>query len=141
MRKASRERAGASRFMRPALVGVSVATVASGGVQMLAPGMMLGKLDASQSEADRQLFATIGMFMVVMGGLLLDDLARHDDDPTVLLWAALQKLGAAGAVAIGVKRHVFAGRALMVAGFDVASGFGCLAYRSKVRRRHAGASS
>jgi hypothetical protein len=123
-----------ARFLRPALVAISAATVASGGLQIVAPGFVLKQLDASRADTDRHLFATVGMFMVVVGGLLLHDLIRHDDDPTVLLWAGLQKVGAAGAVAIGVKRHVFARQALAVAGFDALSGLGCLAYRTRVRR-------
>jgi hypothetical protein len=134
MRKAKPNPPGG--FVRTALVGVSVATVGSGAFQMVAPGFVLKQLNVPQSDADRHLFATVGMFMVVMGGLLLQDLVHHEDDPTVLLWAALQKFGAAGAVAIGVKRGVFASRALAVAGFDAASGLGCLAYRARVRRGH-----
>jgi hypothetical protein len=122
-----------SRLLRQALLGISVTTVASGGLQMAAPGFVLKQLDASRADTERQLFATVGMFMVVVGGLLIHDLVRHEDDPTVLLWAGLQKVGAAGAVAIGVKRQVFARRALAVAGFDAISGLGCLAYRARIR--------
>jgi len=121
--------------VRKGLVLISVATVASGGAQMVAPGFVLKQLDASASETDRHLFATIGMFMVVVGGLLLQDLVKREDDPTVLLWAGLQKLGAAGAVVVGVRRRVFASRALAVAGFDALSGVGCLAYRRRTLRR------
>ena len=120
-----------SRWIRRSLVGISVATVASGGLQMVAPGLVLGQLDAEQTSTDRHLFATVGMFMVVVGGLLFSDLVHHEDDPTVLLWAGLQKLAASGAVGIGVQRRVFAPRALAVAGFDALSGLGCLAYRSR----------
>ncbi|MDQ1394383.1 MAG: hypothetical protein QOF30_3360 [Acidimicrobiaceae bacterium] len=122
------------RLLRQALLGISVATVASGGLQIVAPGLVLRQLDAARADTDRHLFATVGMFMVVVGGLLAHDLVRHDDDPTVLLWAGLQKVGAAGAVAIGVRHGVFARRALAVAGFDAISGLGCLAYRTRVRR-------
>lgn len=121
--------------LRTALVWVSVATVASGGAQMVAPGFVLGRLDATDSPTDRHLFATIGMFMVVVGGLLFQDLLRNEDDPTVLVWAGLQKLVAAGAVAVGVRRRIFSSRALAVAGFDAVTGLGCLAYRHQLGRR------
>jgi hypothetical protein len=114
---------------------ISIATVASGAAQAVAPGFVLKQLDASDTATGRHLFATIGMFMTVIGGLQLQDLLRHEDDPTVLLWAGLQKLGAAGAVAVGVRRRVFASRALVVAGFDAVSGLGCFAYRRQLRHR------
>jgi hypothetical protein len=79
--------------------------------------------------------------MAVVGGLLFQDLVRREDDPTVLLWAGLQKLGAAGAVVVGVNRRVFASRALAVAGFDAVSGVGCLAYRRRTVRRLASSAS
>jgi hypothetical protein len=127
--------------VRKGLVLISVATVVSGGAQMVAPGFVLKQLDASGSDTDRHLFATIGMFMAVVGGLLFQDLVRREDDPTVLLWAGLQKLGAAGAVVVGVNRRVFASRALAVAGFDAVSGVGCLAYRRRTVRRLASSAS
>jgi hypothetical protein len=46
----------------------------------------------------------------------------------MLIWSAVQKLGASAAMGIGVSRGLYARRALAVAGFDFASGLGCLAY-------------
>ena len=60
--------------LRSALVMISAATVASGATQMLAPGLMLRLLKCPDTPADRQFFGTIGMFMIVMGGSLLDAL-------------------------------------------------------------------
>jgi hypothetical protein len=126
-----------SAGLRRVLQVVSAATVVSGLVQLVAPRFVLGKVGASQSSTDKQLFATIGMFMTVIGALLYQELSDGNADQVVLLWAALQKFGAAGAVGIGVRRRVFARRALQVACFDFASGVLCLAYRNQVDRRAA----
>jgi hypothetical protein len=77
---------------------------------------------------DRQLFGTIGMFMVVSGGTLHRALAAPHPERGVLAWSAVQKLGASAAMGIGVRRGLYERRALAVAGFDFASGLCCLAY-------------
>jgi hypothetical protein len=113
---------------------VSAATVASGAMQVIAPDRVLAQIDVESTPASRQLFASIGMFMVVTGGMLFNAMGRGDDNATVLLWSGLQKFGAAGMVAIGVRRGVIGKRALGVAGFDLASGVLCLAYRRRLAR-------
>jgi hypothetical protein len=52
----------------------------------------------------------------------------------VVLWAAAQKVGASGAVGLGVKRGVFSPLALGVAAFDFLSGALALAYWRRLRR-------
>lgn len=115
--------------LRSALVMISAATMASGATQMLAPGFMLRLLKCPDTPADRQFFGTIGMFMIVMGGSLLDALVTDEPGPNHLVWAAAQKLGASAAVGIGIRRKVFSRRAIPVAAFDLVSGAVCLAYR------------
>lgn len=119
---------------RLALQAISVTTIASGATQALAPGPLLELLGVEESPASRQLFATIGMFMVIVGGILLGAVGRRPQ-PSVIGWSAIQKLGAAGAVAIGVRRGVFSPLALGVAAFDFASGLLALDYRRRLRRR------
>jgi hypothetical protein len=94
-------------------------TVLSGAVQVVAPGFVLGLLGASDDTTARQLFATVGMFMVVVGGLLVTTLRRPRPDPDVVLWSAVQKVGASVAVGIGVANSVFDPIALGVATFDL----------------------
>jgi hypothetical protein len=77
---------------------------------------------AQDDAAARHFFATIGMFMVVVGGGLLNALLRPGRQPIIVFWAALQKLGAAVAVGLGVKRRIFSPLALGVAFFDLLSG-------------------
>jgi hypothetical protein len=119
---------------RRALLAVGGLTVVSGAVQVAVPQKLLDALDVEDSPATRQLFGTVGMFMVIVGGLLVGALRRPAARREVLLGASLQKLGAAGAVAIGVRRSVFSPRALLVAGFDFASGLLALDYLRRLRR-------
>jgi hypothetical protein len=119
---------------RQALRAIGVITVASGAVQVAAPRTLLGALDAENTDATRQLFGTIGMFMVVVGALLTAAVRRPGTGREVAFWTCVQKLGAAGAVALGVRRSVFARRGLMVAGFDFLSGLIALDYWRRLRR-------
>jgi hypothetical protein len=119
---------------RRALQAIGAITVVSGAVQAGAPGALLGALDVEDSKATRHLFGTIGMFMVIVGGLLCSGLRRVPGERDVVLWTSLQKLGAAGAVGLGVRRSVFAPRALLVASFDFASGLLALDYWRRLGR-------
>lgn len=107
--------------LRLALVAIGVITVVSGLGQLVVPGFVLDVLDASSTPTSRHLFAIVGMFMAVVGGLVVHALSRPGDHAIVVLWGGLQKLGAAAAVAVGVARGIFSPLALLVAGFDLAS--------------------
>lgn len=104
------------------LVLISLTTIVSGVVQIFAPGFILGMVGAEITAATRQCFATIGMFMFLFGGMLLQVLLSRQMVAPVFLWAGLQKLGAFVAVAIGVMNHVFSPAAMLVASFDLLSG-------------------
>lgn len=119
---------------RKALMAIGALTVASGAVQAATPGALLEPLSVEDSPATRQLFGTVGMFMVIVGGLLFGALRRPAQSRQVVLWTSAQKLGAAGAVALGVRRSVFSPRALLVASFDFASGLLALDYWRRLRR-------
>lgn len=104
------------------VVGViAAATVLSGIVQLLAPGVVLGVIGAETSTTARHFFAIVGMFMAIVGGLVLHVLWIGRDERTVVLWGSVQKLGASVAVGLGVARGVFGGLALFVAAFDLFS--------------------
>jgi hypothetical protein len=120
---------------RKALMGIAGATVASGASQILAPGAMLGSLGVEDSPATRQLFGTVGLFMAIVGGLLFGAVRGPRQARQVVLWASAQKLGAAGAVAIGVRRSVFSPVVLFVASFDFASGLLGLDYWRRLSSR------
>jgi hypothetical protein len=120
--------------LRLIMAAVAAITVVTGLAQILVPGFILGLLSAESTETTRHLFATVGMFMVLFGGLFLQALLDRGEHPMVVLWASLQKVGASAAVAIGVARGVFAVVALLVAGFDLLSGVLGLALWNRVRR-------
>ncbi len=110
------------------LVLISVATLISGVVQIFAPALILAMISAEITNATRQCFATIGMFMFLFGGMLLQVLLTRRMLAPVFLWAGLQKIGAFVAVAIGVMNHVFSAQAMLVASFDLLSGILIFAY-------------
>jgi len=100
---------------------IGVTTVATGLSEVVAPGVVLDALGAGKTDTSRQLFATVGMFMVVVGGGLTHALFVAGDHRVLLLWAGLQKLGAVIAVSAGVARGVFRTAALLVALNDLVS--------------------
>jgi hypothetical protein len=113
-------------------VVIAAATVASGATQMLAPGFVLRLFESPDTRAGRQFFGTVGMFMTIVGGSLLQRLVTGDADPDELWWAAVQKFGASAAVGLGIRRKVFSRRAIPVATFDLVSGLACLAHRRRL---------
>ncbi len=121
MSTGTRPRPAVARADRLVLVLRAVAwvTVVTGAVQVVVPAVVLGALGAATDTTATQLFATVGMFMVVVGGLLATTLSRPRHDPDVVAWAAVQKAGAALAVAVGVARGVFDPLGLAVATFDL----------------------
>lgn len=129
--------AGPAGALPRVLRAIGGITVATGAVTAVWPGLVLGELSPRPTPMDRQLFGTIGMFMVVSGGTLHRALAAPQPDRGVLIWSAVQKLGASGAMGIGVCRGLFARRALAVAGIDFASGLGCLAYAAALGKSEA----
>lgn len=114
--------------MRRGLQWVAGITAASGVLQMARPQLILGELSPDHSPMTRQLFGTVGMFMAAGGGILHRTLAAENPDRGLLGWAALQKIGAAAAVALGVRHRLFPRRALIVAAFDFCSGIACFAF-------------
>lgn len=110
------------RSLRLLLLGVAAATAASGLVQAVAPSFVLGVIGAEAGSVGSYAFGIVGMFMVLFGGLLWEGLPPRGPIPLALRWAGLQKLGAAGAVGLGVMRGLFGPLALGVAGFDLLSG-------------------
>lgn len=101
------------------VAAICAVTVLTGLGQLAVPGVVLDLLGADSTPTTRHLFATVGMFMAVVGGVTLQALLSPPTPPYVVMWAALQKAGAVVAVAVGVAREVFSGLALLVAAFDL----------------------
>ena len=97
-------------------------TMLTGALQMALPLRLLPILGVEPSAAAGQLFATVGMFMLLFGAALAHALRQPQAASVVLLWTGLQKLGAALLVAWGVMHAVFNPLALLVAAFDFLSG-------------------
>lgn len=116
------------------LVLIAAMTALTGAIQVAAPGFILHLLSADSTMTSRHFFAIVGMFMVLFGGATLHALLSFKHHPIVIFWSALQKLGAATAVALGVERGVFATVAILVAGIDLLSGLLALWYWKQIRR-------
>lgn len=108
--------------LRTAVLAIAAITVVSGLTQLVAPGLVLGLIGGSTTATTEHFFAIIGMFMAIVGGLVLHAELGADSREVALLWGSLQKYGAAVAVALGVGRGLFGALALLVAGFDLVSG-------------------
>ena len=105
--------------LRGVVAAISALTVVSGLGQLALPGTVLDLLNADSTQTSRHFFAIVGMFMAVVGGVVLHALLVEPTPPYVVLWGALQKLGAFVAVWVGVARDLFGSIALLVALFDL----------------------
>jgi hypothetical protein len=121
------------KFLRLILLLISVTTLISGAMQAIAPAFVLNFVGAEIDATTRQLFATIGMFMFLFGGMMIHALYHEDDNRVVVIWSAFQKLGASVAVAIGIMKGVFLPVAGMVAAFDFVSGILFFAYLKSLK--------
>lgn len=110
------------KYLRIILLLISISTLLSGAIQAIAPAYVLNFIGAEIDTTTKQLFAIIGMFMFLFGGMLIHALYHEDDNNVVIIWSALQKLGAAIAVAVGIIKGVFLPVAGLVASFDFVSG-------------------
>jgi hypothetical protein len=124
------------KWLYRVLLVISVLTVGSGLSQLVRPDLVLRVVGGEITPASLHFFAIIGMFMVLFGAMLLQALVTAGDHSVAVLWAAVQKFGAAAAVAIGVLTGVFSALALGVAAFDLVSGVLIFAYlRESAARR------
>ena len=105
--------------LRGVVAAIAALTVLSGVGQLLLPGTVLDLLGAESTATSKHFFAIVGMFMAVVGGVTLQALLAEHTPPYVVLWCAVQKLGAFIAVAVGVARDLFDSIALLVAVFDL----------------------
>ena len=110
------------KYLRIILLLISLSTLLSGAIQVFAPAMVLNFVGAAVDGTTKQLFATIGMFMFLFGGMMIHALYHEDDNRVVVIWSALQKLGASFIVFIGILKGIFLPVAGMVAAFDLVSG-------------------
>lgn len=119
--------------LRGLLTAIGWGTVGTGALQVVAPGVVLRAVGGADEKTARHLFGTVGMFMVVVGGLVVGTLRSGSPDRAALGWGAAQKAGAAVAVGLGVARGVFAPVALLVAAFDAVTAVLLAVHRRRVR--------
>ena len=105
--------------LRAVVAAIAALTAISGLGQLLLPGAVLDLLGAESTATTRHLFAIVGMFMAVVGGVTLQALLVEPTPAFVVLWCAVQKLGAFLAVSVGVLRDLFSWVAMAVALFDL----------------------
>jgi hypothetical protein len=122
------------KLLRWALLGIAAGTFASGILLMAAQRFVLDILSAPTTTSDRLFFGIIGMFMAVVGGGLTQTLLRPDPQPLVVGWAAAQKLGASGAMALAVALGVFSYYGIILSGFDFSSALLAIAFWWRIRR-------
>lgn len=117
------------------IVLISLATLLSGAVQMIAPGFVLKIVGAESTLTTRHFFAIVGMFMCLFGALMLWTVYQAKPATGTVMICALQKLGASAAVALGIGGGVFQMPAAGVALFDGISGI-LFIYYFLILRRH-----
>jgi hypothetical protein len=86
-----------------------------------APRTVLCILGAGRAEPAPFLFRIIGMFMAVSGGLLVDGARAGRAGRVALRWALAAKIGAAIAIACGVRSQRFGKQGLALAAFDASA--------------------
>ena len=109
-----------------AAIAIGGATAVSGLGLIAAPRLVLRVLGAGRTEPTPFLFRIIGMFMTVSGGLLADGalarpLPNGGAGRVALRWALVAKVGAAIAVAYGVRSKRFGKQGLALAAFDASA--------------------
>jgi len=116
------------KYLRPILLLISVSTLISGAMQVIVPAYVLNFVGAAIDLTSKQLFATIGMFMFLFGGMMIHALYHEEDNRVVVIWSAFQKIGASIAVTTGIIKGIFLPVAGLVAAFDFVSGILFFAY-------------
>lgn len=119
--------------LNQAIFAIGVITLISGLVQMILPDLVLVTIGAENAPASSHFFAIIGMFMTIFALLLLHALGTETQEPIIIFWCSIQKLGASIAVAVAVSKGLFSSLALLVAGFDLISFAAILYFWASIR--------
>jgi hypothetical protein len=79
-----------------------------GAAQVAMPATVMAQLQVTVDVNTVQFFATLGFLLVVIGGLQINSfLFTKPDQPLVIFWSGIEKIGAAAAVIVGALHHVF----------------------------------
>ncbi|WP_163713828.1 patatin [Mangrovibacterium lignilyticum] len=110
------------KYLNLIVILISIATVVSGLLQLVKPGIVLGLIGSEITPTSSHFFSIVGMFMLLFGLLMLHVIYSAHSNRVAVFWCAMQKIGASAAVGIGVVNEVFGVLALGVALFDLLSG-------------------
>lgn len=110
------------KYLNVFVVAISLITVFSGLTQIFIPAFVLNLIGAEVTPISAHLFAIVGMFMALFGGLMLHTVYSARPGKEAVWWCAFQKLGAFVAVTWGVVNGLFSLMAIGVAVFDLFSG-------------------
>lgn len=122
-----------SRRLTQVARAVGLITFATGALQVVAPAFVLRRIGGEERPVSTHLFATIGFFMTVVGGLLAETAGRKRPDAAVVTASIVQKAGATTAMTVGYMRGLFSPFALLVAAFDGVSAVLLMLLRSSMR--------
>lgn len=90
------------------LLGSAFFNLGIGLAQVFAPRAVMAQLQVAVDLNTVQFFWTLGFLLVVIAGLQIQSyLFTKPDQPLIVFWSGVEKLGAAGAVTVGVLHHVF----------------------------------
>lgn len=120
-------------YLAPFVVVISIVTIFSGLLQIVMPTYVLQLIGATHSPLAGHLFAIVGLFMALFGGLMLHTVYSARTSRVAILWCSFQKLGAFVAVSVGVLKGLFAFIAIGVALFDLISGILFIVYLKQRR--------
>ncbi|HEY4328060.1 MAG TPA: hypothetical protein VGN20_29010 [Mucilaginibacter sp.] len=121
------------KYIRVIILIISLLTILSGIVQLVMPAFVLSQVGAAINDTTKQLFATIAMFMIMFGGLVVHALYDAQSNRAAFLWGAFQKFGASIAVGIGILHGIFNLTSGAVASFDFCSGILFLYYYKQIK--------
>ena len=123
------------KYLRFIILLISIATIVSGLVQVVAPAFVLNIVGGAVNPTTKHFFAIVGMFMFLFGGMLTQALYSESGNHAAVLWSALQKFGASIAVFIGITKGLFTLIAAAVASFDLLSGILIFVYLRSISNK------
>ena len=121
-------------LLRLVLIAIAAITVLSGAAQLIVPTVTLSFIAKPAEPLSPQLFATVGMFMVITGALFFESLWNRSGEGAIPFWIGVQKLAAAALVTFGWTKGVLVGLAVGVAAFDFVSGVLCFVFWRRLGR-------
>lgn len=107
------------KYLRLILLIIALLTLLTGLTQMLAPQFILNLIGVEINPTIKLLFAIVGMFMFLFGGIIGHALYNEDQSRVALFWSGIQKFGASVAVFLAVAQGVFTSITLAVSAFDL----------------------